>query len=104
MAVKGLGQILSWLVFLPVLRIFGASLYPQIPAIASFTSVPGSFELSPDVRIVVDSEHGLEGAPSALTFAETFRTDLMSVAGYDYVLPVEVLPSGSGFIADDGRL
>jgi len=98
MAVKGLGQILSWLVFLPVLRIFGASLYPQIPAIASFTSVPGSFELSPDVRIVVDSEHGLEGAPSALTFAETFRTDLMSVAGYDYVLPVEVLPSGSGFI------
>ncbi|OSX66804.1 glycoside hydrolase family 20 protein [Postia placenta MAD-698-R-SB12] len=74
-----------------------ASLQPQIPSIASFTSAGDSFQLSPNVRIIVDSAHGLEGAPSALSYAQTFRSDLMSVAGFAHVPPVEVLPGGTGF-------
>lgn len=74
-----------------------ASLQPQIPSIASFTSAGDIFQLSPDVRIIVDSAHGLEGTPSALSYAQTFRSDLMSVAGFAHVPPVEVLPGGTGF-------
>ncbi|KAH9932422.1 glycoside hydrolase [Amylocystis lapponica] len=79
-------------VFAPVLSVFGAGLQPQIPAVASFTAGQGVYELLPNVQIVVDSAHAHDGSPSAYDFAQTFRADLMSVAGYAWILPVEVLP------------
>ncbi|KAI0937396.1 hypothetical protein AcV5_005313 [Taiwanofungus camphoratus] len=85
------------LVLLSILQIV-ACLQPQIPSVATFSPAQGTFELLPSVRIIVNSKYGLEGSPSALTFAETFRTDLMSVAGYNDIAPVEVLSSGAGTI------
>ncbi|OCH89748.1 glycoside hydrolase [Obba rivulosa] len=82
----------------PMILSLGASavLRPQVPSVAAFEPASGSFQLSPDVRIIVDSQHGTTGSPSAYAFAETFRTDLMSVAGFDFVPPVLLSSSGAG--------
>ena len=82
-----------WFASASVVR--AADLAPQIPSVANFTAGEGAFKLLPDVQIVVDSAHGLEGSPSALAFAQTFRTDLLSVAGYSWVPPVTILPAST---------
>lgn len=73
-----------------------AGLAAQIPSVANFTAGEGAFEIHRDVQIVVDSAHGLEGSPSAFAFAQTFRADLISVAGYPWIPPVAVLPAAIG--------
>ncbi|KAH9830480.1 glycoside hydrolase superfamily [Rhodofomes roseus] len=90
----GLHVWLAWFAGAFVAR--AASSAPQIPSTANFIPGQGSFELLPDVQIIVDSAHALEGSPSALAFAQTFREDLLSVAHYAWVPPVTVLPVGVG--------
>ncbi|OBZ68419.1 Beta-N-acetylhexosaminidase [Grifola frondosa] len=70
--------------------VHGTGFLPQIPSLQSFTPNGGTFELLQNVRIIVDSEHGLEGSPSAYVFAEMFRTDIMSVAPYLDIPPAVV--------------
>ncbi|EMD42349.1 glycoside hydrolase family 20 protein [Gelatoporia subvermispora B] len=72
------------------------SLYSQVPSVAIFKPTKGTFQLASDVRIIVDSLHGTDGSPSAYAFAETFRTDLMSLAGFRFVPPVLLSPGDSG--------
>ncbi|GBE77376.1 glycoside hydrolase [Sparassis crispa] len=89
-----------WLLSLPVIfALPPAGLQPQIPSVAFFTPGQGTFELLPDVRIIVDAEHGLEGSPSAYSFGETFRTDLMGVAGYNYISPVALSDYSVGTVS-----
>ncbi|KAH9926408.1 glycoside hydrolase superfamily [Fomitopsis serialis] len=90
----GLHVWLAWLACAFVAH--AAGLAPQIPSVANFTPARGAFELLPNVQIIVDSAHGLEGSPSAFSFAQTFREDLMSVAHYARIPLVTVLPVGAG--------
>ncbi|KZT63936.1 glycoside hydrolase family 20 protein [Daedalea quercina L-15889] len=86
-----------WLAWVACALVVHASgLAPQIPSVATFNSSQGAFMLVPDVQIVVDGAHGLEGSPSAFTFAQTFREDLMSVAHYASIPCASILPAGVG--------
>ncbi|KAI0640192.1 glycoside hydrolase [Trametes polyzona] len=69
-------------------KVFGGSLEPQIPSVASFTPSHGTFELSPPVQIVVDSKHASHGTPSLLDFAHTFRDDLQDVVPHLGLVPI----------------
>ncbi|KAJ6486918.1 glycoside hydrolase [Mycena sanguinolenta] len=60
-----------------------ASLQPQIPSVASFTTSDGpGFLLSSATQIVVDSAFQNTGSPSLLNYAETFRDELVSLTGF----------------------
>lgn len=78
-----------WLSFLAVVLASATGIKPQIPSVESFEAGEGSFELLPTVRIIVDSEHGTLGSPSAYSFAQTFHSDLKSVASFPALPPVE---------------
>ncbi|KAJ7039802.1 glycoside hydrolase family 20 protein [Mycena alexandri] len=69
---------------LAVLTSLGAttSLQPQIPSVASFTESDGpAFLLSTSSQIIVDSDFQDSGSPSLITYAQTFRNDLITLTG-----------------------
>ncbi|KAF5347530.1 hypothetical protein D9758_014524 [Tetrapyrgos nigripes] len=63
------------------------ALHTQIPSIRSFTESNSSspFVITPQITIVVDSKFQDSGSPgpSLLSFARTFRLDLVAVTGFD---------------------
>ncbi|KAJ7637121.1 glycoside hydrolase [Roridomyces roridus] len=75
-----------------------ATIHPQIPSLASFTesNAPG-FLFSTSARIVVDSNHQESGAPgpSLLSYAETFRQDLIWLTGFTSVPEVTTGSDGA---------
>ncbi len=73
-----------------VLRVWGAVLEPQIPSVASFTPSSGTFNLSPSVRIVVETKYAKLGSPSLLEYASTFRADLEDTLSYAALAPIEL--------------
>ncbi|RPD64716.1 glycoside hydrolase [Lentinus tigrinus ALCF2SS1-7] len=73
-----------------VLQVQCSVLEPQIPSVASFTPSSGTFELSPFVRIVVDSKYATHGSPSLLDYADTFRSDLEDTLSYTALAPVKL--------------
>lgn len=73
-----------------VTAVLSTGLRPQIPSVESFVPSSGDpFQLSADVRILVDSKEAGVGSPSLLDFAKTFREDLSSVAPFEILLPVQ---------------
>ncbi|KAJ7096698.1 glycoside hydrolase [Mycena belliarum] len=60
-----------------------ASLHPQIPSVASFVNsgAPG-FVLSTSTQVAVDSAFQSSGSPSLMSYAQTFRDDLISMTGF----------------------
>lgn len=65
----------------------------QIPSFATFTPTSEfAFELSSDVEILVGT-NAATGSPTAYDFAETFREDLLSVAHFSHIPPVQLSSS-----------
>ncbi|KAJ7695494.1 glycoside hydrolase [Mycena rosella] len=61
----------------------------QIPSVASFVGFDGpSFVLSSSTQIVVDSAFQTSGSPSLLSYAQTFRDDLISLTGFTSISEV----------------
>ncbi|KAJ7136016.1 glycoside hydrolase [Mycena epipterygia] len=63
-----------------------ASIRPQIPSVASFVDAEGpGFVLSSSTQVIVDSAFQHSGSPSLLSYAQTFRDDLISLTGFTSV-------------------
>ncbi|KAJ7512061.1 glycoside hydrolase superfamily [Mycena galericulata] len=58
------------------------AVHPQIPSVASFTAADGGFVLSSSTQVIVDSTFANSGSPSLLSYAQTFREDLISLTGF----------------------
>ncbi|KAI0095157.1 glycoside hydrolase [Irpex rosettiformis] len=89
--------IAHWATFLPLDSAFAnAALFPQIPSVMSFTSTgtTDTFILDGNTRIIVDSEFGREGSPSAYDFAKTFHQDLLAVTSLVGLPSVELIRPG----------
>ncbi|KAK7461887.1 hypothetical protein VKT23_008320 [Stygiomarasmius scandens] len=72
--------------------VHSATLHPQIPSIKSFTESNSSspFVITPHVSIVVDSQFQDSGSPSLSSFAQTFRSDIITVTGFNDIPDVTV--------------
>ncbi|KAJ7889726.1 glycoside hydrolase [Mycena leptocephala] len=67
-----------------------ASLQPQIPSVASFTDAGGpGFVFSSSTQIIVDSVFQNSGSPSLISYAQTFREDLISLTGFTSIPEVK---------------
>ncbi|KAF9056734.1 glycoside hydrolase family 20 protein [Rhodocollybia butyracea] len=72
-----------------LLLVFVQRISAQIPSVKSFTSSSSSFLVDSNVRIVVDPAFANSGSPSLFGFAQTFRSDLVSVTGLNNISQVQ---------------